>query len=104
MDSSFARASPKVTPPGPRYLEIVTVTGGRLPFIGALVPLVYRASSSAQRSSVIGESTNAVRNRAFSGLAAGPVNVRPFSANRSTGGRLYCPLGPCSEDLNGLTL
>src|SRR2546428_13565239 len=86
--SNFTRASTTFTAPGPRYFEIVTFTGGFDDVIGALAPVLYLASSSAQSSSGIGVPTVAVRGRALGGGAAGPVNDGPGAADAGTAGRL----------------
>src|SRR2546428_2828447 len=96
--SNFTRASTTFTAPGPRYFEIVTFTGGFDDVIGALAPVLYLASSSAQSSSGIGVPTVAVREMALARVAAGPVNDGPVCANRSTGGRLNVRSGLSSDD------
>src|SRR5262249_49096474 len=102
--SIFGLTSANLTSPGPRYLESVRVTGGGVFRIGVLAPLVYLASSSAQRSSVSGVESVAVRVIDLATLATGPLSEGPRSTNLTMGGRLYSPVGPCSDDLNGLML
>jgi hypothetical protein len=79
---------PKVTLPGPRYLDSTKATGGGASRNGVLVLLVYLESSSTQKSNLIGSATDALRAVARRALATGPVNDEPFSANLSMGGRL----------------
>jgi len=58
--------------PGPRYLDHLTMTGGRGVVRGALVPLVYFMSSVAQSVNIIGDEVDAVRPGAAPTCAIGP--------------------------------
>src|SRR5262245_66437783 len=105
LAANLARGSAILISPGPRYLEIVTLTGGGPPVrIGALPPLLYLASSSTHRSSGIGTPTVAVRETAFATVIPGPTNDGPFSTKRSTGGSLNVPSGLSSDDFIGVRL
>jgi hypothetical protein len=77
-----------VTWPGPRYFDTVSSTGGGALRIGTFEPVLFLASSSAQKSSVIGVPTDAVRAIARAGLAAGPADASPCSVNRRMGGQV----------------
>src|SRR5947207_7806223 len=104
MVSNFARASAILMAPGPRYFEIVALTGGGPPIRGALPPLLYFASSSTKSSSGIGTPTVAVRGIAFATLMPGPWNDGPFGASLRTGGSLNVPSGLSSDDFIGVRL
>src|SRR5262245_33675024 len=105
MASIFGFAAAKVTVPGPRYFERVNSTGGGALRISLFAPLVYCASSSAHRLSASGTPTTAFIDFAvLAGWAIGPTMPGPAVAKRRTGGRLYPPLGPCSDALVGVML
>src|SRR5690349_4645989 len=94
------RGLSNVTVPGPRYFDHDTLTGARLPVSGALVPLVYLASSSAQSGRSSGLATDVVRDSARCIDAIGPCIGGAFCSNMCrTGGLL-----PTASSSNGLTL
>ena len=98
---NFDRSAATITQSGGvvRNFDQSAVTTGRLPRIGAFVPLVYFASSLTQSGRGIGVFTLAVLATASATEAIGPCTGVPPSSKRSTGGVL-----PTAASSNGLTL
>src|SRR5262245_65314837 len=95
--STSGAALSNVTPPGPRYFDQRSVTGGRGRAIGAFVPLVYFMSSVAHNVNVSGAPSEADFDAAVAMLAIGPCAGLPFCSNRIAGGVL-----PTAISANGL--
>src|SRR3954462_1233394 len=72
ITSTFGLSESNVTLPGPRNFAHASVTTGRGRVIGALVPLVYFASSFAHTGRASPCATVAVRASAFDAAATGP--------------------------------
>ena len=82
----------KVTEPGPRYFDQVSVTGGRCVDTRVPVPLKYLMSSVIQSVNSRGADNEAVRAGALARVAIGPWIAGPFCSNRITGGVLLADI------------